>query len=62
MVRRALIEPITALAGGIPQVSLARFEAWISSSRVERGPSHRFGGWDVEAIVEAGGGGCEKTG
>ena len=39
----------------MPHVPLARLEAW-----VERRPSRLFGGWDAEAIVEAGGG-CEET-
>ena len=68
MVRRTTAEPRAIWAGGMPQVSLARLKTWINTSNVERAPSRPFGGWDVEAIVEAGGwcetnawdGGCQE--
>lgn len=37
------------------QVSLARLKTWVNASSVERASSRPFGGWGVEAIVQAGG-------
>ena len=51
IVRRILAAPKATWAGGTPQVSLARFNAWMNTSNAERTPSRLFGCWD-EAIVE----------
>ena len=43
----------------MPHVSLARVKVWMMTSNVERAPSRPLGRWEVEAIVDARGGGEE---
>ena len=60
MVRRALTEPKTALAGVALEISFARFKASIATFKEERRPSRVFDSWGLVAIVEVGFG-CEWT-
>ena len=59
MERRALAEAKTTWAGGIPQVSLAKFKVWMSTSSVERAPSRPFGRWGEDIAVA--GSKCTKS-
>ena len=68
MARRVLAEPKAALAGMIPDMSFARFRAWMATFNAERTPSLPSCCWDFEAIVDTRGGweemvrqvGCEE--
>jgi len=60
IVRRALAEPKTVLAGGILEIFSARFTASMAAFSAEIAPSRPSGRCDSAFIVETGGG-CERT-
>ena len=60
IVRRALAEPKTVLAGEILEIFSARLTVSMAAFSAEMAPSRPSGRWDSAFMVETGGG-CERT-